>query len=76
VVNIGRDGAVIVNGKTYSIPELEATFKRLKTVMPEIVVMLRADSQAPYQTVLNVIDLCGTLHLNQISLRRKKVEPW
>lgn len=72
VVNIGRDGTIVINGKTVSIQEMGQTLTRLKSVMPDTIVVLRADSQAPYQTVLNVIELCGTLKLNQISFAAKK----
>jgi biopolymer transport protein ExbD len=58
LINVTRDGEIIVNRRTLSIEELTDILKTVTKDFPDQAVILRADKQTNYQNVVRVIDIC------------------
>ncbi|MDR1190784.1 MAG: biopolymer transporter ExbD [Verrucomicrobiales bacterium] len=58
LVNLDRDGRIIVNQKTLTPAELQKILAQVTADFPDQAIILRADKDTSYQDVINVIDLC------------------
>ena len=54
-----------------TLSELEQRLVQQKALTPEFPVVLRGDSQAQYQNVMDVLDLLGRIGLTQVGLATK-----
>jgi len=72
ILNILKDGSVVLNGQTKTGPELTETLGRLVKNDPKISVILRADKQASYETVLGVVDLCEGAQVESVGFSALK----
>jgi biopolymer transport protein ExbD len=57
-VNVKADGSVQVNQRSLNDPQLQSLLQGLIKIDPQQLVIVRADRNAPYATVLHVLDLC------------------
>lgn len=67
ILNLLKDGTVIVNGRRLNETEVEALLKRLVELFPGQPVLLRADKQTAYEHVIKVLDLCRQADIWNIS---------
>ncbi len=67
ILNVMKNGATIVNGRTLNDRELSALLKRLVELFPGQPVLLRADRQTAYEHVIRVLDLCRQADIWNIS---------
>lgn len=67
ILNILKDGSVIVNGRLLNDPELSDMLKRLAELFPGQPVVIRADRQTAYENVVNVLDRCREADIWNIS---------
>jgi biopolymer transport protein ExbD len=58
LVNVNRQGDIIVNRRTLQRAELETILAKVTKDFPDQAVILRADAEVPYQKVIDVIDVC------------------
>lgn len=58
LVNVDKSGAIIINRRVLQPAELLTILTQVAADFPDQAVILRADSQTPYQDVIRVIDLC------------------
>lgn len=58
LVNVNRQGDIIVNRRTLGRAELETILAKVTKDFPDQAVILRADADVPYQKVIDVIDAC------------------
>ncbi|MBN1270593.1 MAG: biopolymer transporter ExbD, partial [Kiritimatiellae bacterium] len=58
IINILKDGQVVVNSQALDEARLGAMLKRLAQLFPGQPVLLRADKLVAYEHVINVLDLC------------------
>ena len=58
VVNLLADGTVRVNGQEMTLPDLGARLKRLSRFYPGQAVIVRADRDAKYESLVRVLDTC------------------
>ena len=58
ILNVMKDGAVVVNGRTLSDASLEVLLDRLVRLFPGQPVLIRADRATAYAHVIRVLDLC------------------
>ena len=72
VVNIGRDGTVVVNQKKVTLEELAALFKKTVELYPAQAVVLRADQKTFHQNVVRVLDVCAKSKIWNISFATTK----
>ena len=67
ILNLLKDGTVIVNGRRLNETELASLFKRLVELFPGQPVLIRADKQTAYEHVIKVLDLCRQADIWNIS---------
>jgi biopolymer transport protein ExbD len=70
-ITITNDGKIFLDTIPVSIVELEQRLVQQKSITPQFPVVLRGDSQTPYQNVMDVLDLLGRLSITQVGLATK-----
>jgi biopolymer transport protein ExbD len=58
VLNVHRDGKVIVNNMDLTLEDLGARLAKIAEIFPDQTVVLRADADTDYGIVVKVIDTC------------------
>jgi len=71
VVNIARDGTIVVNKDVWEMPRLVERLKALKDYAAagkdaNFSVIIRADGQTVHQNVMNVMDACIAAGVEQV----------
>jgi biopolymer transport protein ExbD len=74
ILNIMKNGATVVNGRTLSDSELASLLKRLVELFPGQPVLLRADKQTDYEHVIKVLDYCRQADIWNVSFATGLVE--
>jgi biopolymer transport protein ExbD len=74
ILNIMKNGATVVNGRTLSDPELASLLRRLVELFPGQPVLLRADKQTDYEHVIKVLDFCRQADIWNVSFATGLVE--
>jgi biopolymer transport protein ExbD len=67
ILNVMKDGSIVVNGRTLGDRDLAALLKRLVELFPGQPVLLRADRQTAYEHVVKVLDLCRQADIWNVS---------
>lgn len=75
LININRQGEIIVNRRTLSPEELRAILTKVTRDFPEQAVILRGDAEVPYQKVIDVIDLCKAANVSNIAFTTAPPDP-
>jgi biopolymer transport protein ExbD len=68
IVNLDRNGAVKVNGKTLALSDLEGRLARISKFYPGQPVIIRADREVKYESLVKVIDTCRAADVWNFSL--------
>ena len=58
IINLTREGRIVLNQQQLTPPQLRDRLIRLARFFPGQPVVLRADRQTAYESVVGVIDLC------------------
>jgi biopolymer transport protein ExbD len=56
IVNVRKDGSIVLNGLEVSEEELLAKLKSISQAYPDQAVILRGSSEANFQAIINVLD--------------------
>jgi biopolymer transport protein ExbD len=72
VINIGKEGQVVVNQKPMSIDDLESLLKRTADLYPSQAVILRADQKTYHGHVVRVLDACAKAKIWNVSFATTK----
>ena len=72
IINILRDGTVIVNQKKTGLEELGVLLKKTVELYPAQAVVLRADQKTFHQNVVRVLDVCAKSKIWNISFATTK----
>jgi biopolymer transport protein ExbD len=67
IINLSRDGRIVLNQKQLTPLQLKDRLIRLARFFPGQPIVLRADRQTAYESVLGVIDLCRQADIWNIS---------
>jgi biopolymer transport protein ExbD len=67
IINILKDGSVIVNRQQMDDAALKAMLKRVVSLFPAQPIIIRADKATAYEHVIKVLDLCKTTEIWNIS---------
>ncbi len=59
VINISKDGAVVVNRKRVSLDQLGSLLKKTSELYPGQAVVLRADQKTYHENVVRILDTCA-----------------
>lgn len=67
IINITKEGDLIVNRRQVSIDQLRSLLKQAKEVLNVNSVLIRADKKAFHEYVVNVLDVCAGLDIRKVS---------
>ena len=67
IINLTREGRIVLNQQQLTPPQLRDRLIRLARFFPGQPVVLRADRQTAYESVVGVIDLCRQADIWNIS---------
>lgn len=70
-ITVSNEGRIFFDTIPVTLAELEQRLIQQKALTPEFPVVLRGDSQTPYQNVMDVLDLLGRLNITQVGLATK-----
>jgi biopolymer transport protein ExbD len=72
IINVMKDGSVVVNQKQLSLEELGALLKKTAEWYPGQAIILRADQKTFHEHVVNVLDQCAKAKIWNISFATAK----
>ncbi|HXH45180.1 MAG TPA: biopolymer transporter ExbD [Bradyrhizobium sp.] len=70
-ITVASDGKLFLDTIPVTLPELEQRLMQQRALTPEFPIVVRGDSQTPYQNVVDVLDLLGRLNFNQVGMATK-----
>jgi biopolymer transport protein ExbD len=70
-ITITAGGQLFLNTVPVTMAELQDRLEAQEAQTPNFPVVVNGDGQAPYQGVMNVLDLLGKLNLTQVGLATK-----
>ena len=68
VVNLAKDGTVTVNGQVRTLPDLQTRLAKVSKYYPGQPVIIRADKDVRYETLVGLIDVCRAADVWNFSL--------
>jgi biopolymer transport protein ExbD len=68
IVQILPNGALMLNGASITMPELESRLAAAVAKDPDAPVMIKGDPQANYVNVVEIIDMAGRLNIGNVGL--------
>jgi biopolymer transport protein ExbD len=71
VVNVQRDGRIIIRTAEKSVEELEADMKAARERFPGQAVVVRGDADVPYRYVMRAMGACRRAGIRSLSLAYK-----
>ncbi len=72
VINILKDGTVVVNRKKVSLEQLAVMLKKTSQLYPSQAVVLRADQKTYHENVVRILDACAKSNVWNISFATTK----
>jgi biopolymer transport protein ExbD len=73
IVQILPNGALLLNGASITMPELESRLAAAVAKDPDAPVMIKGDPQANYVNVVEIIDMAGRLNIGNVGLVTAKI---
>ena len=74
ILNVGRDGAVTINQRSFHGDALEKLLRQVAGYFPGQPVIVRADVQTPYGAFMKVVDACRLAGISNLSLATSDTE--
>lgn len=68
ILNVAKDGAVTVNSRRLELPDLEVRLRKVAEFYPGQPVVVRADRETAYSSLMAVIDTCRNAGVWNFSL--------
>ena len=68
ILNLAKDGSVKVNGSVMALEDLSARLKKIARFYPGQPVIIRADREVRYESLVEVIDTCRAADVWNFSL--------
>ena len=75
VVNVRKDGEIIVEGLSKSDSELLGMFKNIVEAYPDQAVILRGDREAAFDHIVRVLNVCQQAGIWNVSFATSPPEP-
>jgi biopolymer transport protein ExbD len=75
LINVRTDGTVVVEGGVLTREELSERLTNISRIYKNQPVRLRGDANCPYQTIVEIIDLCQKAGIYNISFAAQKPQP-
>ena len=70
-ITVGNDGKIFLNTVPVTLAELEQHLTTQKAQTPDFPVVVRGDSKAQYQGIMDVLNVCAKLGITQVALATK-----
>lgn len=70
-ITVDNSGNIKLNAEPISLGDLESKLGAIKAKTPEFPVVVRGDTQTPYQSIMDVLDVVGRSGITQIALATK-----
>ncbi len=58
ILNVTKDGEVILNSQKLTLPQLKVKLKQLSDIYPDQAIYLRGDENVAYNHIVEVLDTC------------------
>lgn len=77
VINVSRDGEILLHSKAVTPIELKAQLQEAKTRYAQQAVVIRGDKDCIYQQVMTVVDVCKQAGIDnlQVATRVERIGP-
>ena len=75
IINVAKDGRVSVNQQDLTLDALKARLDRLARYFPGQPVVLRADKETRYESLMKVIDTCRKADIWNFSMATNEEKP-
>jgi biopolymer transport protein ExbD len=73
-ITVSDDGKIFLNTAPVSLDELEQHLTQQKAQTPDFPVVIRGDSKAQYQGVMDVLNVCAKLGITEVALATKPLK--
>ncbi|HWM46447.1 MAG TPA: biopolymer transporter ExbD [Xanthobacteraceae bacterium] len=70
-ITVTSDGKIFLDTIPVTLAELEQRLLQQRALTPDFPIVLRGDSQAQYQNIVDVLDLLGRLNFTQVGMATK-----
>ncbi len=70
-ITVNNEGKIFLDTVPVSLQELEQRLEQAKAANPDLPIVVKGDSQTPYQSVMDVLDVLGRVGLTQVGLATK-----
>ncbi len=70
-ITVNNEGRISLDAAPVTLQELEQKLTAHKAANPEFPVVVRGDTAAAYQTIMDVLDVVGRLGITQVGLATK-----
>jgi biopolymer transport protein ExbD len=67
ILNIKRDGAVMLHGRQMDPDQLLQTLKRVASEFPDQAIILRGDKDLPLQELIRIMDVCTSANIRNVA---------
>jgi biopolymer transport protein ExbD len=74
ILNVKKDGAVVMNRRPMSSDELLETLTRIAKLYPDQAVVLRGDENVDYRYVVDALDICRAANIWNVAFATSKPE--
>jgi biopolymer transport protein ExbD len=71
-ITVTADGAIFLDAYPVSLEQLRASLAQYKAANPNLPVVLKGDSAAQYQTIMDVLEVAKKLDITEIGLVTKR----
>jgi biopolymer transport protein ExbD len=72
IINILRDGRIVLGQKNMDLGELSSVLRRASQISPRQAVIVRADQKTYHEQVIKVLDVCAKANIWNISFATTK----
>ncbi len=72
IINIRKDGSIVINQREMSYPDLEHMLKRVAQLYKGQPVIIRADKNTYHKDVIRVLDICAGADIWNVSFATMK----
>ncbi|HUB66671.1 MAG TPA: biopolymer transporter ExbD [Candidatus Methylacidiphilales bacterium] len=73
-ITVANDGKICLNTVPVTLAELEQRLTQQKAETPDFPVVVRGDSAAQYQGIMDVLNVCAKLGITEVALATKPLK--
>jgi biopolymer transport protein ExbD len=73
VISVSSEGQLTLDAIPVSLAELEQKLRDLKSITPDLPVVIKGDRAVQYEKVMAVLDLCGKVGISSVGLAAQRI---